>query len=142
MLKGFKEFVLRGNVIDLAVAVVVGTAFTALVAAFTATVINPLIARLGGGGVGDGLYIKLGESQETWIRVGDFLTAVITFVITAAVVYFLVVIPMKRVLAGAESQEVATVIDEQTVLLREIRDALVVASAPPTDETAGATGTV
>jgi large conductance mechanosensitive channel len=105
MLKGFKEFLLRGNIVDLAIAVVIGTAFTALVAAFTATVINPLIARAGGGGVGDGLYIKLGDNPETWIRVGDFLTAIITFVITAAVVYFLVVIPMRRVMTRLDAQE-------------------------------------
>jgi large conductance mechanosensitive channel len=126
MLKGFKDFLLRGNIVDLAVAVVIGTAFTALVAAFTATVINPLIARAGGGEVGDGLYLKLGDNPETWIRVGDFLTAVITFIITAAVVYFLVVIPMRRVMTRLDAQEEAAAeLDEQTELLREIRNALV-----------------
>jgi large conductance mechanosensitive channel len=131
MLKGFKEFLLRGNIVDLAIAVVIGTAFTALVAAFTATVINPLIARAGGGGVGDGLYIKLGDNPETWIRVGDFLTAIITFVITAAVVYFLVVIPMRRVMTRLDAQEPKVPeIDEQTQLLRDIRDALVSRGAP------------
>lgn len=132
MLKGFKEFLLRGNIVELAIAVVIGTAFTALVAAFTNTVINPMIARAGGGDVGDGLYIKLGESEQTWIRVGDFLTAIITFVITAAVVYFFVVVPMRKVLERIHPQaEQAEVIDEQTVLLREIRDALIVPGQPP-----------
>lgn len=135
MLKGFKEFLLRGNIVDLAVAVVIGTAFTALVASFTSNVINPLIARLGGGGDVAGLYIKLGDSEETWINVGAFVTAIITFVITAAVVYFLVVVPMKKVLARLKPPEeavaeVASEIDDQTVLLREIRDALIAGARP------------
>jgi large conductance mechanosensitive channel len=135
MLKGFKEFLLRGNIVDLAVAVVIGTAFTALVASFTSNVINPVIARAGGGGDVAGLYIKLGDSEQTWIDVGDFLTAVITFVITAAVVYFFVVVPMKRVLTRIQPPdeavaEVTEGIDDQTVLLREIRDALLTGGSP------------
>jgi len=98
VLKGFKDFLLRGNIIDLAVAVVIGTAFTALVASFSTNLISPLIARLGGGGPGDGLYVKLGDSEETWLKVGDFLASVITFTITAAVVYFLVVVPMRTIM--------------------------------------------
>ena len=135
MLKGFKEFLLRGNIVDLAVAVVIGTAFTALVASFTSNVINPVIARAGGGGAVSGLYIKLGTSEETWINVGDFLTAIITFVITASVVFFFVVVPMKNVLARIKPPdeavaEVAEEIDDQTVLLREIRDALLAGGRP------------
>lgn len=135
MLKGFKEFLLRGNIVDLAVAVVIGTAFTALVASFTSNVINPVIARAGGGGDVSGLYIKLGDSEETWINVGDFITAIITFLITAAVVYFFVVVPMKKVLARIKPPEeavaeVAEGVDDQTVLLREIRDALLAGGRP------------
>jgi len=132
VLKGFKDFLLRGNIIDLAVAVVIGTAFTALVASFSTNLISPLIARLGGGGPGDGLYVKLGDSEETWLKVGDFLASVITFLITAAVVYFLVVVPVRKVMERLMPEEgEAQAIDEQTVLLRDIRD-LLAAGGPPT----------
>jgi large conductance mechanosensitive channel len=126
VLKGFKDFLLRGNIVDLAVAVVIGTAFTALVASFSSNLISPLIARLGGGGPGDGLYVKLGDSEETWLRVGDFLASVITFLITAAVVYFLVIVPVRAITERliTEKETPADAIDEQTHLLREIRDAL------------------
>ena len=137
MLNGFKDFLLRGNIVDLAVAVVIGTAFTALVSSFSTNLISPLIARVGGGGPGDGLYVKLGAAEETWLKVGDFLASVITFVITAAVVYFLVVVPMKRLMSHLKPQEetvaeVAGGIDEQTLLLREIRDSLVRTTAEAT----------
>jgi len=67
MIKGFKDFLLRGNVIDLAVAVVVGTAFTALVAAFTSSFLTPLIGLLGGGGVNGGELVVDGQ-HFTWVR--------------------------------------------------------------------------
>jgi large conductance mechanosensitive channel len=131
VLKGFKDFLLRGNIIDLAVAVVIGTAFTALVTSFSTNLISPLIARLGGGGPGDGLYVKLGDSEETWLKVGDFLASVITFLITAAVVYFLVVVPVRKIMERLMPEDgEATSVDEQTVLLRDIRD-LLAAGGPP-----------
>jgi large conductance mechanosensitive channel len=138
MLKGFKDFLLRGNIVDLAVAVVIGTAFTALVSSFSTNLISPLIARVGGGGPEDGLYVKLGESEETWLKVGDFLSSVITFLITAGVVYFFVVVPMKRLMTHLKPQEetvaeVAGGIDEQTSLLREIRDSLAGTRPAPTE---------
>ena len=134
VLKGFKDFLLRGNIIDLAVAVVIGTAFTALVASFSTNLISPLIARLGGGGPGDGLYVKLGDSEETWLKVGDFLASVITFLITAAVVYFFVVVPVRKIMERLtpEEETAVEVIDEQTVLLRDIRDLLAAAGPPAT----------
>lgn len=97
MLKGFKDFLMRGNVIDLAVAVVVGSAFTALVTAFTTNIIKPFIAATGGGNV-HGLSIQLVKGNPASII--DFaavINAVLTFLITAAVVYFLFVMPMKKV---------------------------------------------
>jgi large conductance mechanosensitive channel len=131
VLKGFKDFLLRGNIIDLAVAVVIGTAFTALVTSFSTNLISPLIARLGGGGPGDGLYVKLGDSEETWLKVGDFLASVITFLITAAVVYFLVVVPVRKIMERLMPEDgEATSVDEQTVLLRDIRD-LLASGGPP-----------
>ena len=101
MLKGFKEFLLRGNIVDLAVAVVIGSAFVALVAAFTEAFIDPLLARLGGTSVGAGLGFQLGAAgnDSTFVDVGLFLTAVVTFLITAAVVYFAIVVPMTRISA-------------------------------------------
>ncbi len=126
MLKGFKEFLLRGNILDLAVAVVIGTAFVALVTAFTTYVINPIIAA-GGGADPEGLGFRIREGNAaTFVDVGAFITAVITFAITAAVVYFFIVVPMTKAMQRfrTPSQETAEAVDENTVLLREIRDAL------------------
>ena len=127
MLKGFKEFLLRGNIVDLAVAVVIGTAFTALVGKFTESIINPLIAATGGSNAGAGLgfFLKDGVGS-TFVNIGAVINAVITFAITAAVVYFLVVVPMKKIqdrrAAGLEPEPEA--VAEDIALLREIRDSL------------------
>jgi large conductance mechanosensitive channel len=122
MLKGFKDFLLRGNIVDLAVAVVIGTAFTALVAAFTQSFIDPLLGLVGGGGP-TGMSV---EVDGQFFTIGTFITAVITFAITAAVVYFFVVVPMKtvqeRLARGKEQAPVA--VPEDIQLLREIRDSL------------------
>ncbi len=121
MLKGFKDFLLRGNIVELAVAVVIGTAFTALVTAFTTSFLEPLIGLLGGGGVDGGVATVDGQ-QFTW---GAFVNAVITFVLTAAVLYFLVVVPMKRILERrARGEEPGPVAPTQVELLVEIRDLL------------------
>src|SRR4051794_32519191 len=93
VLKGFKDFVLRGNVVDLAVAVVIGAAFTAVVNAFAADFLTPLIGLAGGGGQLGGVLVVHGQDFK-W---GAFLSQLITFLLTAAVVYFLVVLPMKGV---------------------------------------------
>ncbi len=121
MLRGFKDFLLRGNVVELAVAVVIGTAFTALVSAFTTSFLEPLIGLLGGGGV-DGGIVTVDGQEFTW---GAFVNAVITFVLTAAVLYFLVVVPMKRIAERrARGQEAGPVAPTQLELLAEIRDLL------------------
>jgi large conductance mechanosensitive channel len=121
MLRGFKDFLLRGNIVELAVAVVIGTAFTALVTAFTTSFLEPLIGLLGGGGVDGGVATVHGQ-QFTW---GAFVNAVITFVLTAAVLYFLVVVPMKRIVERrARGQETGPVAPTQVELLVEIRDLL------------------
>ncbi len=121
MLKGFKDFILRGNIVELAVAVVIGTAFTALVAAFTTSFLEPLIGLLGGGGVEGGIATVNGQ-QFTW---GAFINAVITFVLTAAVLYFLVMMPMKRLIERRKSGEEAGPAEPtQVELLVEIRDLL------------------
>lgn len=124
MFTGFKDFLLRGNIVELAVAVVIGTAFTALVAAFTTSFIDPLIKRISGGGEVAGT-IGIGKGQA--LDYGTFITAAITFVITAAVVYFLVVAPMKRLmerLAPSMAQEAPPAASEDVILLREIKDLL------------------
>ena len=121
MIKGFKDFLLRGNIVDLAVAVVIGTAFTALVAAFTASFLEPLIALIGGGGVNGG-SVEVDGQFFTW---GAFLNAVITFVLTAAVVYFVVVLPMKAIIERRKRGEEAGPSEPtQVELLVEIRDLL------------------
>lgn len=83
MIKGFREFILRGNVIDLAVGIVIGAAFAALVTAFTAAFIEPLIRLIGGGGEVAGIFTVNGVDFD-W---GAFVNAVITFLITAAAIY-------------------------------------------------------
>lgn len=143
MLKGFKEFLLRGNIVDLAVAVVIGTAFTALVAAFTASFINPLIASIGGAsGPNWGIFIRHenGEGVEkTFLNVGDFITAIITFTITAAVIYFLVVAPMKKLMARFQKpeEEAAEAASAEVLLLTEIRDLLRSGDQPSTQGEGG-----
>jgi large conductance mechanosensitive channel len=93
-MSGFKSFVLRGNMIDLAVAVVIGAAFGAVVNELVKDLITPLIAALGGQPNFDGLYFTVNHSRFLY---GRFLDALISFLIVAAVVYYLVVLPYTRV---------------------------------------------
>jgi len=122
MLKGFKDFLMRGNVVDLAVAVVIGTAFAALVTQFTKSFIEPLIKLIGGGGVTGGAF-KVNDVPFDWAA---FVNAVINFVIVAAVVYFFVVVPMNHLLSrlrrDKEPEPEAPAPD--VLLLTEIRDLL------------------
>lgn len=127
MLRGFRDFVLRGNIVELAVAVVIGTAFAALVAGFTDNVVNPILAAAGGGGdiPGFGVFIRDGIAS-TFVDVGAVLAAVVQFLLTAAVVYLVFVLPMNRLSAMRQRGEVPA---EQAPapdikLLTEIRDLL------------------
>jgi large conductance mechanosensitive channel len=121
MLKGFKDFVLRGNVVELAVAVVIGTAFTVLVAAFTDSFLLPLIGLIGGGGVDGGTLVVNGQK----FTFGVFINALITFVLTAAVVYVVVVLPLKALTERRKrGEEQGPAEPTQVVLLVEIRDLL------------------
>lgn len=133
MLKGFKDFLLRGNVVDLAVAVVIGTAFAALVASFTESFLNPLIGLVGGGGENGG-SIEVDGQLFTW---GAFLTAIITFVLTAAVVYFVVVVPMKKIQERRQrGEEAGQAAPTDVELLAEIRDLLAAErNTPPQTDT-------
>ncbi|MGN5238853.1 large-conductance mechanosensitive channel protein MscL [Rhodococcus sp. SJ-3] len=123
MLKGFKDFLLRGNVLDLAVAVVVGTAFTAIVTAFTEYIIDPLIAALGGDNeMGWGFQV-IADNPATFINIGAVISAAINFIIIAAVVYFVLIVPAnaaKKRFATEKSDEKASAED----LLIQIRDIL------------------
>jgi large conductance mechanosensitive channel len=122
MLKGFKDFLMRGNVVDLAVAVVIGSAFATLVTQFTKSFIEPLIKLAGGGGVSGGAFRVNGVPFD-WAA---FVNAVIAFLIVAAVVYFFVVVPMNHLLSRLkrdrepESESPAP----DVLLLTEIRDLL------------------
>jgi large conductance mechanosensitive channel len=96
MLKGFKQFLFRGNVIDLAVAVVIGAAFGAVVAAFVKDLLTPLIAALFGKPDFSGLYADLNGSRFLY---GDFINLLVSFLLVSAAVYFFVVTPMNAYLA-------------------------------------------
>jgi large conductance mechanosensitive channel len=121
VLKGFKDFLLRGNVVDLAVAVVIGAAFTAVVNSFADSFLTPLIALVTGGGKFGGVLDVNGQK----FTYGAFISAVITFVLTAAVVYFVVVMPMKKLMERRRrGEEPGPVQPTQVELLVEIRDLL------------------
>jgi large conductance mechanosensitive channel len=129
MLKGFKEFLSRGNVIDLATAVVIGAAFTGLVTSFTEKVVQPLVDRVGAGG--DRQYgilkISLGGDPEQFLDFNAVLSAFINFLIVAAVVYFVIVLPYKKL---RERGEVEQAQDTELSLLTEIRNILIETNGP------------
>lgn len=93
MLKGFKDFIMRGNVVDLAVAVVIGAAFGAVVTAFVADLITPLIAAIAGKPDFSGLTFTVNHSKFLY---GAFVNAVVSFLLIAAAIYFAVVVPMNK----------------------------------------------
>jgi large conductance mechanosensitive channel len=101
MLKGFKNFLMRGDVIVVAIGLMVALAFSTLIKAFTDTVINPLIAAAQGGhgGIGLGWQLKSGGGSSTFLNIGSFISAVIYFIIFMAVLYFLIVVPYKTLMA-------------------------------------------
>ena len=123
MLKGFKDFVIRGNVIDLAVGLIMGTAFTAVVTSLVQAVLMPAISMLVGSPNFDN-FLVFGQ-----IKVGVFLTAIVNFILIAVAVYFAVVVPTQKltelVLAKKKAEDEAIEKEETELdLLKEIRDAL------------------
>jgi large conductance mechanosensitive channel len=98
MLKDFRKFILRGNVVDLAVAVVIGAAFGAIVTALVKDLVTPLIAAIGGQHDFSGLYFTINGSRFLY---GDFLNAVISFLLIAGVIFFFVVQPINQLVARA-----------------------------------------
>lgn len=135
-MKGFKDFIMQGNVIDLAVGLVIGSAFTALIGAFVDNLIQPIINVFGGGNVHGLVFLLTNES--TRVDVGAILSAVIAFLITAAVVYFVFVLPISKARAldrrrrGLPVEE-ETALSEDILLLTEIRDLLSAQRDPSSD---------
>lgn len=124
MLSGFKDFITRGNVIDLAVGMIIGTAFTAVVNALVDSILMPAISMLVDSPTFDEFFV-FGQ-----IRVGVFLTAVVNFLLIAAALYFCIVMPInkfnERRAAKLDFEEEVEEEDPQVALLKEIRDALTV----------------
>ena len=127
MLEGFKKFIMRGNVMELAVAVIIGGAFTAIVTAFTKGIVEPVLALFGGfPEFGLGFHLREGN-PATFVNLGSILTAIVNFLIIAAVIYFLMIMPMNKLAEmnarrkGIEPEEAAAT---ETELLAEIRDLL------------------
>jgi large conductance mechanosensitive channel len=100
-LGGFKKFLLRGNVVDLAIGIVIGAAFTGVVQAFVKDIINPLIGLFGGTGDLSSWVVTVAGAQ---LLVGDFLSAVLSFILVALVVYFLVVVPVGHLMDRYRSE--------------------------------------
>ncbi|MDY3127428.1 MAG: large conductance mechanosensitive channel protein MscL [Corynebacterium sp.] len=128
MLKGFKEFIMRGNVIELAVGVIIGAAFTGIVTSITSSLIQPLINSFGSADM-TGLGFQITSNPETFVDFGAVITAIINFLIIAAVVYFCIIAPInklneaaaRRLGANEDPEKPAPTTDE---LLAEIRDLL------------------
>jgi large conductance mechanosensitive channel len=124
MFRGFKDFIMRGNVVDLAVGIVIGAAFTTLVSQFTDSFLKPLIGAVGGHEGKTGATFELNGQVFDY---GAFINAIITFALTAAALYFLVVFPMNKLAErrrrGQEPPPKAP--SEEIRLLTDIRDALV-----------------
>ncbi|MEU6969192.1 large conductance mechanosensitive channel protein MscL [Kitasatospora aureofaciens] len=137
-MKGFKEFLLRGNVVELAVAVVIGAAFTNIVNAFVKGVINPIVGAFGTKDLASYSSCLKGPCEVSGtgevtsgvlILWGSVLSAALQFLITAAVVYFVLIVPMNRMAARRKTvaEEAAEAEAKEVQLLTEIRDALVTA---------------
>ncbi|SMF57741.1 large conductance mechanosensitive channel protein MscL [Streptomyces sp. Amel2xC10] len=149
ILAGFKAFLMRGNVVDLAVAVVIGAAFTNIVNSVVKGVINPLVGAIGTKNL-DGYSLCLQDpckvsadgtvTSGVPILWGTVLSATLTFLITAAVVYFLMVLPMSKYLARQEARRKAKEGTREMIevteleVLKEIRDALVAQRGSGHDE--------
>ena len=134
MLSGFKEFIMRGNVIDLAVGVVIGAAFTSIVTAFTDNLLQPLINAVGGNDAADGLGFRiLSDNPATFMDFGSVISATINFLLVAAVVYFVIVAPMNKFneIREAKLQTPAEEEITEADLLTEIRDLLAKQSGTP-----------
>jgi large conductance mechanosensitive channel len=100
MIKGFKNFLMRGDVVVIAIGLMVALAFSTLIKAFTDSIINPILNRFQGGS-GIGLGIQLGDkgNLKTFLDIGAFISAAIYFVVFMSVLYFFIVVPYKTIMA-------------------------------------------
>jgi large conductance mechanosensitive channel len=120
MVKGFRDFLMRGNVVDLAVAVVIGAAFGAVIAAFSTDFIGGIIGAIGGTPDFGEAGVTVNDSK---IIYGSTINALINFAIVAAVIYFVVVVPMQKISARFKDADADTPApSDEAVLLTEIRD--------------------
>jgi large conductance mechanosensitive channel len=120
-MKGFRDFILRGNVVDLAVGVVIGAAFGTVVTSLVKDILTPFIAAVVKQPNFSGLMFTLNGSQFLY---GDFLNALISFLIVAATIYFFVVLPVNRLMARFKGPPEAPHKDDDVIVLEEIRDLL------------------
>ncbi len=121
MAKGFRDFILRGNVVDLAVGVMIGAAFSSVVNSLVKDLMTPLIAAVFKEPDFSALSFTLNGSKFLY---GDFLNALISFIIVAATIYFFVVLPMNRLLTRFKGPAEAPKKPDDVKLLEEIRDLL------------------
>jgi len=119
MLKGFRDFILRGNLVELAVAFVMGVAFASIVTSFVDNLLMPLVGTIGGEPDFSGIALR-------GIPVGAFINDVVAFLMTAAAIYFLVIVPYTKVTERLRSAPATAseAVSEEVALLREIRDLL------------------
>lgn len=96
MIQGFRDFILRGNVVELAIAVVIGVAFQTLVDGFVSAIITPILAAVGSPDAGGLGFRIVADNEATFVDIGAILNAIIVFLITALVVYFVFVLPMNK----------------------------------------------
>ena len=128
MLKGFKDFLMRGNVVDLAVAVVIGAAFGTVVTAFVEGLLTPLLGAIGGVKDFSNAVFTINGSE---FRYGMVINALISFVLVAAAIYFFVIFPLKRIQDMRRRGAAPTPApSDEVVLLTEIRDLLRTQDAP------------
>ena len=121
MLRGFRDFIMRGNVVDFAVAVVIGAAFGAVVSAFADDFIGGIIGAIGGSPDFGDAGVEVNGSKIVW---GSTITALIQFLIVAAVIYFVVILPMQTTARRLGADKESPAPSDETLLLSEIRDLL------------------
>lgn len=124
MFKGYRDFILRGSVLDLAVGVVIGAAFTAMITAISTGILTPLVARVAGAETAE-ISISIGGGQA--LDLGIVINSLMAFVITSTVLYFVVIVPVNRIreLIRQDNQDVAQNLEPaDVILLREILEEL------------------
>jgi large conductance mechanosensitive channel len=129
MIKGFRDFILRGNVVDLAVGIVIGAAFGAVVTQFVASFLTPVVKLIGGGKPTSGVWHLTRDVTMNW---SAFVNALVSFLLIAAAVYFVVVMPINKFneMRRRGEEPAPEAVSEEVRLLTEIRDALRERDAP------------